>query len=81
MWTRAVDAEVGWETGQAWPVGQDAALAADLAGGTSRSAGSCRRSSAPIDAGLEAASGARPLAEDAPWPGSTAAGSRSSRGR
>ena len=31
-WDRAIDAEVGWKTGQAWPVGQDAALAADLAG-------------------------------------------------
>ena len=54
------------ETGQAWPVGQDAALAADLAARYVTVGGIVQAVERAIDAGLDGAVGARPLAEDAP---------------
>ena len=65
-WDRAIDAEVGWKTGQAWPVGQDAALAADLAARYVSVGGIVHAVECAIERGVEAASSARPLAEDAP---------------
>ena len=65
-WDRAIDAEVGWKTGQAWPVGQDAALAADLATRYVSVGGIVHAVECAIEHGVEAASSARPLAENAP---------------
>jgi len=65
-WSRAVDEEVGWGPGQAWPAGQDAALAADLADRYVTAAGIVRAVERAIAAGLEGAAQVRPLAEDAP---------------
>ncbi len=65
-WDRAIDAEVGWKTGQAWPIGQDAALAADLADRYVSVGGIVQAVELAIERGLEGASSARPLAENAP---------------
>ena len=52
--------------GQAWPVGQDAALAADLAGKNISIGGMVQAILRAVKRGLGDASKARPLAEDAP---------------
>ena len=66
IWARAIDVEVGWGPGQAWPVGQDAALAADLAGKYVSIGGMVQAILRTVERGLVDASKARPLAEDAP---------------
>ncbi|MGZ3488191.1 MAG: nitronate monooxygenase, partial [Isosphaeraceae bacterium] len=66
IWARAIDVEVGWGPGQAWPVGQDAALAADLAGKYVSIGGMVQAILRAVERGLVDASKARPLAEDAP---------------
>ena len=63
---RALNSEVGWGPGQAWPVGQEPRWLRTWPGGTCRSAGSCRRSGAPSSAGSPRLRKARPLAVDAP---------------
>jgi acyl transferase domain-containing protein/NAD(P)H-dependent flavin oxidoreductase YrpB (nitropropane dioxygenase family) len=62
----AVRRDVGWGPGQAWPAGQDSALAADLAGRYATVGGIVQAVVQAIDAGLTAANERRPLAEDAP---------------
>ena len=62
----AVEKEVGWGPGQAWPAGQDAALAADLAARHVTVGGIVQAVSRAIDAGLAAAVAQRPLAEGSP---------------
>ncbi len=65
-WTRAIDAEVGWGPEQAWPVGQDAAIAADLARRHVSVGGIVQAVLRTIDRGIKEASRARPLSENAP---------------
>ena len=62
----AVEKEVGWGPGQAWPAGLDAALAADLAARHVTIGGIVQAVSRAIDAGLAAAVTQRPLAEGSP---------------
>ena len=66
VWARAIDGEVGWGPGQAWPVGQDAGLAAELSRKYVSVGGIVQAVLRSIDRGLVAASKARPLAENAP---------------
>ena len=65
-WARAIKEEVGWAPGQAWPVGQDAALAADLSRKYVSVGGMVQAVLSAVERGLADASSARPLAEDAP---------------
>ena len=65
-WTRAIDAEVGWGRDQAWPAGQDAALAAELSRKYVSVGGIVQAVHRAADRGILDAKRARPLAEDAP---------------
>ncbi len=58
--------EVGWGPNQVWPAGQDAALAADLAGRHVTVGGIVQAVSRAMDLGLTAATQQKPLAADAP---------------
>src|SRR5262249_10468674 len=57
---------VGWDRGQAWPVGQDAAWAASLARRYVTVSGIIQAVERAIDEGIEAARIAEPLAEGSP---------------
>src|SRR5262249_50839696 len=65
-WSEALGAEVGWESGRAWPVGQDAAWAARLARRFVTVGGIVQAVDEAMDAGPEAARRLRPLAEGSP---------------
>ena len=65
-WERAIDLEMGWGPGQAWPIGQDAALAADLSRKYVSVGGMVQAVMGAVEHGLLDASKARPLAENAP---------------
>jgi acyl transferase domain-containing protein/NAD(P)-dependent dehydrogenase (short-subunit alcohol dehydrogenase family)/acyl carrier protein len=62
-WLRVVAEKVGWGFAQAWPVGQDAGLAAGLARLHVSVGGIIQAVCQAIDAGIEGALKARPLAE------------------
>jgi acyl transferase domain-containing protein/NAD(P)H-dependent flavin oxidoreductase YrpB (nitropropane dioxygenase family)/NAD(P)-dependent dehydrogenase (short-subunit alcohol dehydrogenase family) len=62
-WLAAVSTQVGWAQGQAWPVGQDAAFAADLARRHVTVGGIVQAVEAAINQGLLEARSIRPLAE------------------
>ena len=62
-WLRSVQAEVGWDPRQAWPVGQDAALAAGLARRHVTVGGIVQHVEKSIDEGLKTAWSSTPLAE------------------
>jgi acyl transferase domain-containing protein/NAD(P)H-dependent flavin oxidoreductase YrpB (nitropropane dioxygenase family)/NAD(P)-dependent dehydrogenase (short-subunit alcohol dehydrogenase family) len=62
-WTRALSQDVGWGPGQAWPVGQDAAWAADLASTHVTVGGILQETERSIDRGLASALQALPLNE------------------
>jgi len=64
-WARTVARDVGWADGQAWPIGQDAAFAADLAATHVTLGGIVQAVESAIDAGIAGAARARPLAENA----------------
>jgi 3-oxoacyl-(acyl-carrier-protein) synthase/NAD(P)H-dependent flavin oxidoreductase YrpB (nitropropane dioxygenase family) len=66
VWQAAVSEHVGWAPGQAWPVGQDAAFAADLARRHVTTGGIIQAVEAAIDRGLLEARSNRPLAEGSP---------------
>jgi acyl transferase domain-containing protein/NAD(P)H-dependent flavin oxidoreductase YrpB (nitropropane dioxygenase family)/NAD(P)-dependent dehydrogenase (short-subunit alcohol dehydrogenase family)/acyl carrier protein len=66
QWQLALDKEVGWGPGQAWPIGQDAAFAADLARQWVSVGGIVQAVERAMEQGVEDAARARPLAEDAP---------------
>ena len=61
---RVFERFVGWKDGQAWPVGQDAALAAPLSRRYGTVGGIVQAVSHAIDHGIEAARKFQPLAED-----------------
>ena len=61
-----MEGRVGWGPGQAWPVGQDAALAAGLAGKFVTVGGIVQATLRAIDAGIDGALRSRPLAQDSP---------------
>lgn len=65
-WSRIIEAKVGWSMDRAWPVGQDAALAAGLARKYVTVGGMIQATHKAIDEGLQGALSARPLAEDSP---------------
>lgn len=65
-WARAVAQDVGWADGQAWPIGQDGAFAADLASRFVTLGGMVGAFESAIDAGIAGAALTKPLAEDAP---------------
>ncbi|APW58971.1 type I polyketide synthase [Paludisphaera borealis] len=65
VWTRAVACDVGWKAGQAWPIGQDAAFATELAATHVTLGGVVQTIEKAIDAGLQGAFKARPMAESA----------------
>ncbi len=69
-WKRLVAGTVGWQEGDAWPLGQDAAFAAGLARRHVTVGGIVAAIGASIDRGLERARSVRPLA-----PGSALAAS------
>ncbi len=62
-WKTALEREVGWDARQVWPVGQDAALAANLARRHVTVGGIVQHVERSIDEGLKAAWEAMPLAE------------------
>ncbi len=64
-WSRAVARSVGWRLDQAWPVGQEAGLAADLARRFVTVGGIVQAVETAIDAGLASARRLRPLEESA----------------
>ena len=65
-WESAVDREVGWRDGQCLPVGQDAALAGDLARKFVTVGGIVQAVDRAITEGILAARAARPLDESSP---------------
>jgi acyl transferase domain-containing protein/NAD(P)H-dependent flavin oxidoreductase YrpB (nitropropane dioxygenase family)/acyl carrier protein len=65
-WESALDREVGWRDGQCLPVGQDAALAADLARKFVTVGGIVQAVDRAITAGILAARAARPLDQSSP---------------
>ncbi len=81
MWARAIDEEVGWGPEQAWPVGQDAALAADLAGKYVSIGGMVQTILRLWSVGSGMLRKRAPWPRIRLWPGPTAVGCRSSRVR
>ena len=73
--------ELGWQVGQVWAVGQDAALAAGLARRFVTVGGIVQAVERAIDEGLAAAAGSGRWRRVRRWPSRTARGTRSSRGR
>ena len=65
-WRRVLRDELGWQVGQVWPVGQDAARAAGLARRFVTVGGIVQAVERAIDEGLRGARGLRPLAEGSP---------------
>ena len=63
---RVFERVIGWKEGQAWPLGQDSAFAADLAKRRGTVGGIVQAVSRAIDESLEAARHSRPLAENSP---------------
>ncbi len=65
-WRRALRVEVGWQVGQVWAIGQEAARAAGLARRFVTVGGIVQAVERAIDEGLRGARGLRPLAEGSP---------------
>ncbi|WZO96125.1 SDR family NAD(P)-dependent oxidoreductase [Isosphaeraceae bacterium EP7] len=65
-WFSAVSRWVGWGPGQAWPVGQDAAMARGLASKFVTVGGIVAAVERGIDSGISVARSSRPLAENSP---------------
>lgn len=61
-WSRAVSVLVGWGSGQAWPIGQDASLASDLAKRHVTVGGVVQAVESAVKLGLKGAWNSRPLA-------------------
>ncbi len=65
-WQKALRTEVGWSNQNAWPVGQEAALAASLARRFVTVGGIIQAVEAAIDRGRDLAGSYRPLAAESP---------------
>ena len=63
VWTRAMAEDVGWDAGQAWPIGQDAAFATELAAIHVTLGGVVQAVEKAVEDGIRGARDARPLAE------------------
>ena len=81
VWAAAVDLEMGWGPEQAWPAGQDAALAAELSRKYVLVGGIVQAILRSVDRGLVAAANAALLPRMRHWPGPTAVDCRFSRVR
>jgi acyl transferase domain-containing protein/NAD(P)H-dependent flavin oxidoreductase YrpB (nitropropane dioxygenase family)/NADP-dependent 3-hydroxy acid dehydrogenase YdfG len=65
-WAEAIRREVGWGRDQAWPMGQDAAFAQELARRHGTVGGIVQAVERQVDQGLELAAALRPLAPGSP---------------
>ncbi len=78
---RVEAADVGWSVRQSWPVGQDAALAGELARRHVTVGGIVRAAEEAIDRGLERAGRSDRSPRTRRWPSRTGRATRSCRGR